>query len=342
MWKYLLMKIRILTLLAFMFLLSSILVEAEVSRVGQSGMNFLDIDIGARAVAMGGSFVCMDGDVNALFWNPAGIARIRGFDLVLNETSWFADMKEHSIGLTYSLGIYGVVGMSFLIMENPAVHVTTISYADGEKWEDEGFQDFIQQYALGIAYARQITNLFSVGGQIKWVHEDLGSWKYEPRAVKDPDSSFIAKKNVLAYDFGTQYYTGFRDLRIALSIRNFAPRTRYQLEYFELPLSFRIGMSMDVLSVFMPGDKNHSLTLSFDAIHPRDFTERIQIGAEYWLGDVLALRAGYKFNHDLESFAGGIGIKKSLGSFTTKVDYSYSEFGGIFSSVHRFSFGISK
>ncbi|MCK4446640.1 MAG: hypothetical protein KAW56_06120, partial [Candidatus Marinimicrobia bacterium] len=59
-------------------------------------------------------------------------------------------------------------------------------------------------------------------------------------------------------------------------------------------------------------------------------------------GDVLALRAGYKFNHDLESFAGGIGIKKSLGSFTTKVDYSYSEFGGIFSSVHRFSFGISK
>jgi hypothetical protein len=336
------MRSRTLALLIFGFLISALSGQAQVNRVAQSGMTFLAIDVGARPVAMGGSFICMDGDANALFWNPAGIARIRGIEFVLNETSWFADMKEYSLGLTYSMGKYGVVGLGFLIMDNPDVHVTTIRYAGGEKWEDQGFQDIIDQHVLGISYARQITDRFSVGGQVKWVHEDLGTWEYEPRAEGDLDSSFVAKKNVLAYDFGTQYYAGFRDLRVALSIRNFAPRTRYQLEYFELPLIFSLGMAMDVLSIFMPDDKVHSLTLSVDAIHPRDYSERVQIGGEYWFADMVALRAGYKFNHDLESFAGGIGVKKSLGTCTVRVDYSYSQFGGIFDDVHRLSFGFSR
>lgn len=345
------MRSHTLTLVVFILLVKFMSVQAQVNRVAQSGMTFLDIDIGARPAAMGGSFICMNGDANALFWNPAGIANIEGFDFIINETSWFAEMKEYSLGLTYSLGKYGVVGLSFLMMDNPDVHITTISYIGGEKWQDEGFQDIINQHAVGIAYARQITTLFSVGGQVKWVHEDFGAFDYEDRSEIEvvggmergkQVTGWEAKKDVIAYEFGTQYYTGFKDMRVALSIRNFAPRTRYQLDYFELPLNFRLGMAVDLLSVFMPDDKVHSLTLSVDAIHPRDYTERIQLGGEYWFGDLLALRAGYKFNHDLESFTGGIGIKKNIGTFNVKIDYSYSVIDGIFDDVHRVSFGISK
>jgi hypothetical protein len=340
--KNLLMKICVWILLISGFLVSSFLVFGQTNRVAQSGMTFLDIDIGARPAAMGGSFICMDQDVNTLFWNPAGIARMKGFEFSVNETSWFADMKEYALGMVFGTHKYGSIGLSFLIIDNPDVHVTTISYGGGEKWEDEGFQDIIHQHALGITYAKQISDLFSVGGQVKWVHEDLGSFQYEPRARADTDSGFSARKNLIAYDFGTQYYTGFKDLRVALSIRHFAPRNRYQLDYFEPPVNFRFGIAMNILSIFIPDDDLHSLTLCVDAIHPRDFSERVQIGCEYWFGHFFALRAGYKFNHDLESFAGGIGVRKKLGTLNIKIDYAYSAFGGIFDDIQRISFGISK
>ena len=81
--------------------------------------------------------------------------------------------------------------------------------------------------------------------------------------------------------------------------------------------------------------------MSIDAVQPRDYSDRIQIGGEYWYDNQVALRAGYKFNSDLENFATGIGVKRSFGSFTVRLDYAYSPVDGIFDTIHRFSFGIS-
>jgi hypothetical protein len=321
---------------------------SQVDRVAQSGMTFLSIDVGARAAAMGGSYICMDGDANALFWNPAGISTVRKFDFVAHTTSWLAEIKEHTIGLVYGTDRYGAVGISFLAMDNPAVHIT--QFTTGEDWVDLGYQDVVKQFALGLTYAKGITDRFSVGGQIKWAHEDLGTYSYMDRSATEvvdglerplQVNNWEAKKDVLVYEFGTFYYTGYQDLRLALSIRNFAPRTRYQLEYFELPLIFSLGMAMNVLSPLVSDAHNHVLTLCINAAQSRDYSERLQIGGEYWYQDIIAFRAGYKFNYDLESFAAGIGLKKNLGSFQGRIDYAYSSTESIFSSVHRFSFGIS-
>ncbi|UCH62106.1 MAG: PorV/PorQ family protein [Fidelibacterota bacterium] len=320
-------------------LVVSLPLTAQVKRVGQSGMTFLDIDVGARPAATGGSFAATGGDVNSLFWNPAGIGAVRGLGFVGNQTAWLADMQMHSIGVAFGTDTYGVLGLSFLSMDNPDVRVTT--FIGGERWEDQGFQDLIRQFALGIAYARQITNIFSVGGQVKWAHEDFGAFDYQDRRTGEQEADWEAKKDVIAFDFGTLYYTGFRDLRVALSVRNFSPRTRYQLEYFELPLTYRLGLALDVISVFRPETFRHSLTFSVDAISPRDFSERLQLGCEYWYREVLALRAGYKFNHDLESFATGFGIRQQLWKSTVLIDYAYSPIGGIFQDVHRFTLGIA-
>jgi hypothetical protein len=154
-------------------------------------------------------------------------------------------------------------------------------------------------------------------------------------------SNWDAKKDILVYDFGTLYYTGYEDLRLALSIRNFAPRTRYQLEYFELPLTFTLGIAMNIFAPIMSGEEPHAFTLSVNAVQPRDYSERLQIGGEYWYNDLVALRMGYKFNYDLEGFTVGVGVKKEIGSVIGKIDYAYSDTESIFNAVHRFSFGIS-
>ena len=54
------------------------------------------------------------------------------------------------------------------------------------------------------------------------------------------------------------------------------------------------------------GEHANPLLVSIDAIHPRDYTERINLGAEYVLMDMIALRAGYRFNYDEEGLTAGL------------------------------------
>ena len=50
-------------------------INAEEKRA-QTGFQFLSVGQDARAVAMGNAYTTMEGISNALFYNPAGIARI--------------------------------------------------------------------------------------------------------------------------------------------------------------------------------------------------------------------------------------------------------------------------
>src|SRR5215468_8588160 len=45
-------------------------------KVGTFDGQFLKIGIGARAAGMGGAFVAVADDPSAVFWNPAGLARL--------------------------------------------------------------------------------------------------------------------------------------------------------------------------------------------------------------------------------------------------------------------------
>lgn len=60
-----------------------------------------------------------------------------------------------------------------------------------------------------------------------------------------------------------------------------------------MPMTFDLGIAMDVLRT-TDVSSNHSLTLDVDAIHPRDYTERMHLGAEYTFLEVFSIRTGYK------------------------------------------------
>jgi hypothetical protein len=76
-----------------------------------------------------------------------------------------------------------------------------------------------------------------------------------------------------------------------------------------------------------------------DAIHPRDYTERLNIGAEFMLMDMFAIRAGYKYNYDEEGLTMGAGLNYTLSGLNVKIDYAYCPTSN-FDTVNRFSIGI--
>ncbi len=174
--------------------------------------------------------------------------------------------------------------------------------------------------------------------------------------IFNPLSDIDNKVSGLAFDFGTIFYPGWKSLRFGMSVRNFAPKydfgafsaieseTGYGYGYgeeeeeaqaqegrFELPLTFAMGLAMDLFDL-SGGAENQTLLFSIDAVHPRDFSERVHIGFEYELREMFAVRGGYKFNYDEEGLTLDCGVKAA----GVRFDYAYGSLKH-FDALSRFS-----
>ncbi len=329
--RYILIVILLLTT-SYRFLSAN-----EMKKLAQTGFQFLKIDPDARGAAMAGAQVAVANDANAVFWNPAGIAKTQGIAVSLNQTNWFADIKQNAIAAVMPYKNWGYFGISFVNVNYGDIPVTRIAENEAGYVEEGSYGP--GGLALGLVYARQFTDRLSIGGQVKYAYEHLGSntvQRQDGGDIKSVDNTLGA----LAFDLGTLYYTGFKDFRISMSIRNFSKQIEYETEGFQMPLTFAVGFAMNVLSLTDLGDQ-HTLTIAMDAIHPRDYSERLHVGAEYMFMNFLALRAGYKINYDEEGFSGGFGLQKALASFHLRFDYAYTDMGSYLGNVHRFGFGTS-
>jgi hypothetical protein len=306
-----------------------------LKKIGQAGFKFLSIGVGARATGMGEAFTQVGDDVNAIFYNPAGIAKMHDkINFMANRTTWVADISYNAAGLVINLENLGSFGLSVISSSYGDIIGTRVS-GTLEGFEETGNLD-VGAFALSVAYARQMTDKFTAGGQIKYCYQHLGENLLVTNEIEENKASGFS------YDFGTIFYPGFKSFRLGMTITNFSPQFKYVEYSFQLPLTFKIGFAMDILDLFGEHVGN-SFILSVDAIHPRDYEERIHIGGEYLLMDMLAIRAGYKFNYDVEGLTAGIGlITPPLAGtgLAVKFDYAYSSLE-LFGTVNRFSLGIT-
>ena len=314
--------------------------DEEFKKLAQSTMTFLNIDIGARAVGMGGASTCMDNDISALFWNPAGAAKIKGGVLSLNHSQWIADMKQYGLAVAYGTVNNGTFGGTLLLMDNGSIERTIPDPTQPRGFFSDGTFT-VSQWAAGLTYGRQLTDKFSVGGQVKYVFQDLGNTVIAITAEDTEGADVKNSKSTMAFDFGTLYYFGFKDLRIGMTLRNFGRPVKYSFESFNLPITFKIGLAMNILSLF-PDWQDNGFQLSMDAVIPYDQSEKLHFGGEYLFKNLLAIRMGFRSNTDTGAFSAGFGL--SPGAFkgiNLMIDYAYSEVDDAFNAVHRFSFGFT-
>ncbi len=322
-------------------LLSLVLVmpaNAAVKKVAQTGLQFLKIDMSARSAGMGNAFIMVGDDANAMFYNPAGTAKHKsGFDAFVTSTQWVADISYTAAGILFGMGELGTVGVNFVTADYGDIQGTVVSSVEAG-YITTGMLD-VGAYAVGATYSRQLTDKFLMGGQIRYATQHLGS----STLPEVGDTTYYDVENEvsgLAYEAGTIFYPGlYNSLRIGMSIKNFSPQFKYQEEAFQLPIAFVMGAAVDVFEILGMGGSN-TLLVAFDALHPRDYTERIHLGAEFGFLDMAFLRGGYKTNYDVESFSLGGGLKLAMSGFGLKIDVAYSD-ADVFGSVMRFTIGAS-
>lgn len=363
------MKINLVIMLFFLIVLCSFNASA-ITNVGTTGAQFLKIAPGARAESLGGAFGAVSNDVNAIYWNPAGLSQLQKNSFSDTYMVWLADTRYNFLAFATAVEKVGTLGASVTALTMPQMEITTLENPDGTGlWFDAG------DWAVSLAYARQLYDReggarLSFGINTKLIYQKI--YRESAKGV--------------AVDVGTLYYTGWRSLRIGMSLSNFGPdmsfsgpdlKTGTQIggterfgEYnpfpdttnptrtatldttaFAMPINFRVGVAYDFID---QGD--HLLTVALDGNHPNDNNERINIGAEYWYKKFGAIRAGYKFRlgdkeiqtgekaikikiREEEGITFGFGLNLNFKTTDLILDYAFADFG-LLDQAHRFTLGI--
>lgn len=312
------------------FIIVLLLVSCQLfafEKVGTTSFQFLKVLPGARANSLSGAFTTLVDNSEAIFWNPAGLAKINNYDFSFHFIDWFMDVKHFSFAGAYNLGDIGTIGVMGIFSDVGEIEVTRVDRLGfiGNVYNPGLTGEVINPSSLviGLSYAKYVTDKFAFGVTAKFVHENL----------------VVKSASAIVFDGGLTFNTGFRSIILGASIRHFGQEVKYFDKSYPLPQTFSIGISSYLLSPDEPlisslGEQR--VLLSYDMIQPRDYDQLHSIGIEYSFKEMLYLRGGYTFNSDQEGISAGIGIKYQ----NYRIDYSFNDYGNYLDSVHRVSIGV--
>uniref|UniRef100_A0A832MKP3 PorV/PorQ family protein n=1 Tax=Eiseniibacteriota bacterium TaxID=2212470 RepID=A0A832MKP3_UNCEI len=288
---------------------------AEIfAKVGTFEAQFLKIGVGARAAAMGGAFVGVADDATALYWNPAGIARIdeTKSEFSFNHAFWPAEIDFSQVGYVFHVKRFpGAFGIHVRSLYMDPMEETTAFQPNGTgSTFDAGYM------TAGFSYARSFTDKFSAGGTVNLIHGGLAEFSQQ----------------TYAFDVGTLYDVGAFGMRIGMAISNIGSQIKYIDREGRVPGIFRVGTSFNLMQT-----ADQKLIGAFEFSHPPDNAERLNVGAEYSFQRYLYLRGGYNINYDAEGIAGGVGLHLPVSVVgQADVDYAFTDMKDL-GAAHRVS-----
>jgi long-subunit fatty acid transport protein len=327
---------RIIVMLLAILICIPLMAEA---RLGGSGAQFLVFGGGCRSVAIGGAYVALAEGVDAVYYNPAGLATLDAPTFSFNHGELFADMNLENVAFaTPALG--GAVGISGVAFLSGDMLRTTFDDQGGRSGETFSANDF----SLGLSYARMMTDKFTAGVTFKFINQNI---------EKVTASGW-------AFDLGGTYSVGMGDLKLGFAIRNFGPDMNYsgeelkfnsgledytgveedipatyESEDYPLPLIFQLGITYDLIS-----EGTNRLTAVLDGLHPNDQDETFVAGLEYGFNDSYFARVGFNGRQNM-GLTAGLGARAALTpGIMASVDYSYEDHEYL-DAIQRFSLSIS-
>jgi hypothetical protein len=340
-----------LTLLLIVLLAVGAAVDpaAAVEKVGTTSIQTLKLAVGVRGVGMGNAMVAGPRDAEAVWWNPGALTEMQGTQAWLSQINMPANVQLNSLVLARKWGDYSAVALHAINLATDDMPVRTWDRPQGT---GENFA--ASDLAVGVTYARKLTDKFSLGGNVRYL-----------RSALDADAVY----NGVSVDVGTLYKTGLRSLRLGMAIQNLGPDVTYagsfedfrnrvnngdvlvssNFEGASLPTVFRLGIAFDAFQMFgLALDSLYTSELAVEMNHPNDNRERLNLGGEVGYRNVLFLRVGGKFAYDEESFAAGFGLRIPVfAEYHLRFDYAYSHWGrltdageGFMDQPHRFALGF--
>jgi hypothetical protein len=260
---------------------------------GSSALPVLRLGQGARGSALGEAFTAIADDATALYWNSAGLGKLRDYSLTLSHQSWFDGTVDELFQAAFPLKT-GSFGLGVLYSATPGIEFWNENNQPGDTFTT-------WNAVLNLGYGASLLENYQLGVGLKGCYENLFTGTGYGGAL---DLGFAARP--------------LKFLNFGLALRNFGA-VKYQ-SFEPLPAEVALGIA---------GSTRH-FTLLLDGVKPFDNQLNLRLGIEYQPVRELDLRLGYRTGLQdynelgiLSGISAGIGI--NLPNFA--LDYSLSGYG---------------
>lgn len=306
------MKKTLITILILILVTSGTLfgVELVVDNTGNTSLPMLSIGIDARASGMGEAMVAVSDDINALNWNPAGLADIKKMELTYTHSQFLADLMFNYLAGGYSIGRAGsiAIGLNLLTFGNLK----------------EGFVLDTAAYgmAINVGYGVNIIEKLQIGLTAKYAIE---SWS---------DTQTKNKVNGFSFDLGLISRIT-KSISLGVALKNFG----FNFSKAKMPLDVRYGLAYTLFTDSLV----ENLVISAEGFYSTFESIGARFGLELVLGNMpnnikVAGRMGFRYpGVGGESFISMLDYGIGFSIFNVYLDWAMVYSGASLGSIHRFS-----
>ncbi|MCH7689948.1 MAG: PorV/PorQ family protein [candidate division Zixibacteria bacterium] len=306
-----------LLIVALLLLTFQSVMAGNENRIGTAGAAELLISVGSRGTAMGGAVVANSYGLDAIYWNPAGLAWLEGTEAMASILPYIADIDVTYFAIGKHLEDFGSLALSVKVVSAGKIEETTEALPNGT---GSVFEPTMA--VIGLTFAKAVSTQVNFGITGRYIRENI----------------FEVSASGLSFDFGFTYEPRIYGLTLGLAIRNYGPDIVFSGSGFErldannrpvsssdagaeLPTSIDLGLAYN----FMNNGLN-SATMSTNFRSNNLSNDNFNGGLEYVYDERYSLRAGYLYSSNenfLYGFSLGAGVSVDLGE-DARLTFEYS------------------
>ncbi len=269
---------------------------------------FLDIGVGARAAGMGGAYTALADDANAVYWNPAGLARMEKREASASHAQLGASTRHDFLTYAHPAPQGTFAGAITYLSQG------SIEGRDGLGRPTGSFN--ASDAAVTGAYGRK-TELADLGLSVKYLRSHIGSTEAQGAAV-----DLGARRELEGLGAGK--------VVLGAALRNLGPELTYDRERNDLPLRLALGAAYRL-------PQGHAVAAEFQN-GPRGAGSEGAVGGEFKALDGVFLRLGYAIKGAASGGSAAKGLTLGLGLKRGQFSLDYgAQAAGELGNTHRFS-----
>lgn len=253
----------------------------------------------ARAIGLGGAFSAVADQSLGMLWNPAGMTQLGRNEIVLESTQLFEDTNVNGLSFVVPGSRFPTVGVSVLALRSG-------DFGKTSDMNDElgTFQEKETAFVLSSSY--DVTSFLAVGANLRVIRQSIDDFS---------DSGF-------GFDLGALARVT-KDLRLGAAVANLGGPTLTLRDTDETyPTLLTGGAAYELM--------NDRALVTAELVKVEGLDPVGRGGAEFWIADNIALRAGF----DRTSPAGGFSYV-----LDDRLRVDYGAIGHELGVTHRF--GVS-